>query len=168
MSDSPLSTVITRADLAKLSIAQQEDKDKTAARMVQGFKRDVLTYNSKGKTDAIIFIYDERPEIHNKVLEKMKEIFVDSKIEIQTSCARYKNLVVNWAQEEAEKVEEKVDSDSDSDYDSDSGSLNPINLHIVLSEPESIYKHETFFMIMVMTMVMSVAGSWIMVISYNM
>ena len=97
MSASPLSTVITRADLAKLSIAQPEDKDKTAARMVQSLKRDVLSYNSKGKTDAIMSIYDERPEIHNKVLEKMKEIFVDSHFEIQTTCAGYKNLAVNWA-----------------------------------------------------------------------
>jgi hypothetical protein len=165
-------TGITRADLAKLSIAQPEDKDKTAEMMAQSLKRDILSYNSKGVTHAIMSIYDERHEIQNKVLEKMKEIFVDSKIEIQTTCAGYKNLAVNWALTVAEKAEAEAEADSDSESDSDSDSESvpskPINLHIVLSEGESTYKVETFFMIMVVTIVMSVAGSWIMVISYNM
>jgi hypothetical protein len=61
------SSVITREDLAKLIIIQPEDKENTASRMAQGFKRDILSYNSKGKTNAVISIYDERPEIQNNV-----------------------------------------------------------------------------------------------------
>jgi hypothetical protein len=212
----PLSTVITREYLAKLSIIQPEDKENTASRMAQGFKRDILSYNSKGKTEAVISIYDERPEIQNNVLEKMKEIFVDSNIQIETTVSGYKNLAVNWSMTAAEQhqmavlenqkavlenqkaveehriavlanqkaIEENriavleskakavladADADDDSDSDSDDDPLNDVKLHIILSEPGNTqYIHETVFMIMVLTMVMSVAGSWIMVISYNM
>ena len=167
MSASPLSTVITRADLAKLSIAQPEDKDKTAARMVQSLKRDVLSYNSKGKTDAIMSIYDERPEIHNKVLEKMKEIFVDSHFEIQTTCAGYKNLAVNWGFTEDEKTALVASDDEESDEEeSDDDEESPIHLHIALSEPSTIYKAELICMIMVTSMTISAMGSWLMVLSY--
>jgi hypothetical protein len=213
---SPLSTIITREDLAKLSIVQPEDKDKTVSMMAQSYKRDILSYNSKGVTHAVLSVYDERPEIHTKVLEKMKEIFVDSKIRLETTGSGYKNLAVNWGLTDAEKhqlavlanqkateeyrvavleekanekameenrkailanqkameanqnrAEEHADAETDSDSESDSDSDDdPLKVHIVLSEPGNAhYKHETVFMIMVLTMVMSVAGSWIIVIS---
>jgi hypothetical protein len=191
------SSVITREDLAKLIIIQPEDKENTASRMAQGFKRDILSYNSKGKTNAVISIYDERPEIQNNVLEKMKEIFVDSNCQIETTSSGYKNLAVNWSMTAAEQhqlavlenqkaVEEhriavlanqkaieenriavlEAKAEAEADSDSDDDPLNDVKLHIVLSEPGNIYRNETVFLIMVLTMVMSVAGSWIMVISY--
>jgi hypothetical protein len=127
----------------------------------------------------------------------MKEIFVDSNCQIETTSSGYKNLAINWSLTTAEQhqlavlenqkaVEEhriavlanqkaieenriavlEAKAEAEADSDSDDDPLNDVKLHIVLSEPGNIYRNETVFLIMVLTMVMSVAGSWIMVISY--
>ena len=157
-----LQQVYTRADLERLSIALPEDKEQTITGIVNGCKRIVLDANSKGEKFVTTMLYENRPEIETKVIEKLKEAFVDSKITFDIILDGYKNLKIDWAKMQDEDEDEEEEDADDSDDDSES----PVNLHIILSEPTNIYKAELICMIMVTSMMISAMGSWLMVLSY--
>lgn len=172
---SSLQKVYTRADLERLSIALPEDKEQTITSIVNACKRIVLDANSKGEKFVTTMLYEKRPEIETPVIEKVKEAFVDSKISLEDLFGGYKNLKIDWTLTKSEKhtnailadrkAAEEDDSD-DSDEEDNDDDESPINLRIILSEPSTIYKAELICMIMVTSIMMSVMGSWLMVLSY--
>jgi hypothetical protein len=120
-----MSDTITRADLAKMSLTQPENKEHTISMYVNSYKQNIIDENKKGKCMMETLIHDNRPEIKSKVVEKLKEIFVDSHITILNRGAYgFNALRVEWAPEPAAKVEEvkevakvevKVEAESESD-----------------------------------------------------
>ena len=151
-----MSVTITRADLERMNATQPENKENTISRIVNDFKYCIINANAKGEKSIELLITDNRPEIESKVIEKLKEIFVDVDITI-TIIGLCKMLCFNWEIAQSEKVTEKVTADAyeeydqkiamdvneDSDEDSDMESDDPleinlhdpleINLHIVVS-----------------------------------
>ena len=143
-----MSDTITREDLERMNATQPENKEKTISRIVNDFKDRIIVVNAKGEKSTELLLYDNRPEIESKVIEKMKELFVDVDITI-TTVGLCKMLCFNWEIAQSEKVTEKVTADAyeeydqkiamdvneDSDEDSDMESDDPleINLHIVVS-----------------------------------
>ena len=165
-----LQKVYTRADLERLSIALPEDKEQTITGIVNGCKRIVLDANSKGEKFVTTMLYEKRPEIETPVIEKVKEVFVDSKISLEDLFDGYKNMKIDWTLTKSEKHTNAILADrkaaEESDDDDDDEDESPINLRIILSEPTNLYKAELICMIMVTSMMISAMGSWLMVLSY--
>ena len=145
-----MSVTITREDLEKMSVTQKENKENTISRIVNDFKHRIIDANATGEKSTELLLYDNRPEIESKVIEKLKELFVDVDITI-TTFGLCKMLCFNWELTPSEKVTEQVTTDAYEESDiskkiakkvtmevtdeSDDESDDPleINLHIVVS-----------------------------------
>lgn len=154
-----VTNIITRIDLERMSVKQPENKENTISRIVNDFKYCIIHANAKGEKSTELLITDNRPEIESKVIEKLKEIFVDVDITIRT-VGLCKMLCFNWEIAPSEKVTTEAyeesdpesdiikkiaknivkkvtmevadESDDESDEESDDDPLE-INLHIVVS-----------------------------------
>ena len=107
---------MTRADLERMSVKQPENKEQTVSRIVHDFKDRIVNANAKGETSTELLLYDNRPEIETKVIEKLQEIFVDVDIDMK-DVGLCKMLCFNWEIAPSEKVTEKATAQADEESD---------------------------------------------------
>lgn len=111
---------MTRADLERMSVKQPENKEHTVSRIVHDFKDRIVNANAKGETSTELLLYDNRPEIESKVIEKLQEIFVDVDIDMK-DVGLCKMLCFNWEISPSEKVtaQATVQAMTEADEESD-------------------------------------------------
>ena len=168
-----MSDTITREDLERMNATQPENKETTISRIVNDFKDRIIVVNAKGEKSTELLLYDNRPEIESKVIEKLKEIFVDVDITI-TTVGLCKMLCFNWELAPSEKVTEQVTAETYEESDiiqkiaknivkkvtmevadeSDDESDDPleINLHIVVSNSRNMEMMTVCMMVLSMAM----------------
>lgn len=88
-----------------------EGNDKFITALVDKYKSQIIRANVKGMKTCICYFVDEDMNIINKVVDKLKETFIDSSFQIIRSYINCGEIIVHWGKDRRGESIKEPESD---------------------------------------------------------